>query len=291
MKELKDISQEMASNVKLYCVIGDPIDHSLSPLMQNSAFNTLKINSTYISYRIPRYELNDGIETLRSINIAGFNVTIPHKIEIMKYLNKLDETAIRSGAVNTVHNLGGKLIGYNTDVYGFIQPLHKRKIDFTDMKILILGAGGSAYAIVTGLSDERGISELTIVNRSKSRGMELVKHGSNLGLNCNFQELFNLPQVTSHSDLIINATSIGLNNEVSPIPYKCIKKNSIVYEIVYRPIYTNLIINAKKVNARIVYGYEMLVEQGAKAFEIWTGRKAPIKVMKKSLFGVFGEPK
>lgn len=288
---LKDISQAMSTNVKLYCVIGDPIDHSLSPLIQNSAFNTLKINSTYISYRVPKYELKDGIEILRSLNIAGFNVTIPHKIEIMKYLDKLDETAIRTGAVNTVQNLEGKFIGYNTDVYGFIQPLHKRNIDFTDMKILLLGAGGSAYAIVTGLSCERGISELTIVNRSQSRGMELVKHGSNLGLNCNFQQLLNLPQVTSHFNLIINATSIGLHNEISPIPYKFIKKNSIVYELVYRPIYTNLVVNAKKVDARIVYGYEMLIEQGAKAFEIWTGRKAPIKKMERSLFGVFGEPR
>lgn len=291
MKGLKDITHEMKSSFKLYCVIGDPINHSLSPLMHNSAFKFLKINSTYISYRIPKKELKSGIETLRDINISGFNVTLPHKIAIMKYLDQLDESAIRSGAVNTVQNLGGKFMGYNTDVYGFIQPLHKRKINLMNMNILILGAGGAAYAIVTSLSYEKGISEVTILNRSQDRGLDLVKHGLNLGLNCKFQKLSDLSNLTLKYDLIVNASSIGLKNEVSPISTKYIEKDSIVYEIVYRPIYTNLVLNAKKVNARIIYGYEMLVEQGAKAFEIWTGSKAPIKTMKQSLLGVFGEPK
>jgi len=274
----------------MYCVIGDPIDHSLSPIMHNSAFKALGINSSYISYRVPKFELKSAVESLRSIDISGFNVTIPHKIDIIKYMDELDESSSQSGAVNTVKNTHGKFIGYNTDVYGFVRPLHNRNIKFNGMKVLILGAGGAAYAIITALSRESGILKVTVINRSKINALKLLKHASKLGLNCNFQELNSLQNVTSGSNLIINATSLGLNYEESPVSSKYIGKNTIVYDIVYSPIYTSLIKNARKAGATVIYGYEMLLEQGAQAFKIWTGLDAPLDVMKKSLLGVFGEP-
>ena len=280
----------MSSPIKTYCIIGDPVQHSLSPVMQNSAFSALGIKSSYISFRVPSRELKTSIESLKSIGIAGFNVTIPHKISILPYIDELDNTASKSNAVNTVKNEGGKLIGYNTDLYGFIQPLYKRNIDFKGLKILILGAGGAAYAIVTALSYEKEIGEIIIVNRSSQNASILVQHGLKLGLNIHKEDFNNLPKLALQSDLIVNATSIGLNNESSPIGRDNINPKSIVYDIVYKPIITDLLGKAKDVNAKVVYGYEMLLAQGAQAFKIWTGLDAPIHAMKKALFGIFGEP-
>ena len=280
----------MASPIKTYCIIGDPVQHSLSPLMQNAAFSALGIKSTYISFRVPSKDLKPSIESLKSIGIAGFNVTIPHKMSILQYIDELDDTASKSNAVNTVINDTGKLIGYNTDIYGFIQPLYRRNIDFKGKKVLIIGAGGAAYAIVTALSYEKGIEEIRVVNRSSHNASKLVEHALKLGLNIHKEDFENLCNLALQSDLIINSTSIGLNNESSPIERNYINPNSIVYDIVYKPIDTDLIRKAKEVNARVVYGYEMLIAQGAQAFKIWTGCDAPIDAMKKALFGIFGEP-
>lgn len=280
----------MSSPIKTYCIIGDPVQHSLSPLMQNSAFSALGIKSSYISFRVPSRDLKTSIESLKSIGIAGFNVTIPHKISILPYLDELDITASKSNAVNTVKNDGGKLIGYNTDLYGFIQPLYKRNIDFKGIKILIIGAGGAAHAIVTALSYEKEIAETIVVNRSSHNASKLVQHGLKLGLNTHKEDFDNLSKLALQSDLIVNATSIGLNNESSPIERDYISPKCIVYDIVYKPIVTDLLGKAKEVHARVVYGYEMLIAQGAQAFKIWTGFDAPIIAMKKALFGIFGEP-
>lgn len=276
--------------IKTYCIIGDPVQHSLSPIIQNSAFSALGMKSFYFLFRVPSADLKASIESLRSIGIAGFNVTIPHKISILKYLDKLDQTAFKVNAVNTVKNDEGKLIGYNTDLYGFIQPLYERKVNFKGIKVLIIGAGGAAYAIMTALSYEKGISEVIVVNRSSDNASKLLQHGLKLGLNCHGENFKNLSTFTLRSDLIINATSIGLNDETSPIDQDYIKPNSIVYDIVYKPVYTDLLRKAKEANAIVVFGYEMLIAQGAQAFKIWTGLDAPVDAMKKALFGIFGEP-
>jgi shikimate dehydrogenase len=281
----------MQGSIRTYCIIGDPIHYSLSPGMQNAAFAALGLNCTYIAFRVPPSELKESMESLRSINIAGFNVTVPHKVEVMKHLDELDVTAKKAAAVNTVNNIEGIFRGYNTDIHGFIEPLRRRMIDFRSMNVLVLGAGGAARAVVAGLAEESGsISKVVIANRDVERAKELAKIGSGLGLKCETISLDRAQSASPDSDLIVNATIIGMNNEPSLIDYDHIKKGSIVYEIVYRPVTTSLIENAKYAEANVVYGYEMLVEQGAKAFEIWTGIQAPRDVMKKNLLGMFGEP-
>jgi shikimate dehydrogenase len=175
-------------------------------------------------------------------------------------------------------------------MYGFIHPLYTRNIDFKGKKVLIIGAGGAAYAIVTALSYEKGIAEINVVNRSSHNASKLVEHALKLGLNTHKEDFENLSKIALHSDLLINSTSIGLNNEISPIERQDINPNSIVYDIVYKPIDTDLLRKAKEANATVVYGYEMLIAQGAQAFKIWTGCDAPIIAMKKALFGIFGEP-
>ena len=280
----------MQRTTKTYCIIGDPIHHSLSPSMQNAAFAALGLNCTYIAFRVPTGELKESIESLRSINIAGFNVTVPHKIGVINYLDELDATAKNVAAVNTVNNTNGIFKGYNTDIYGFIEPLRKRKVDFRGMKVLLIGAGGSARAVVAALAQEHGINNIAIANRNLERAKELASIGSSLGVKSEALPLQMVQELSSMSDLIVNATIHGMNNETSLIDYQHINKGSIVYDIVYKPMVTDLIDNAKQAQAHVVYGYEMLIAQGARAFEIWTGLAPPIDAMKKNLLGIFGEP-
>jgi len=280
----------MQVSTKTYCIIGDPIHHSLSPTIQNAAFAAKGLNCTYIAFRVPEAELKESIESMRSINIAGFNVTTPHKTQVMRYLDEFEPTAKKAAAVNTVNNIEGIFRGYNTDVYGFVEPLHKRRVDFHGMHVLLLGSGGAARAVVIALAEQKAIDELIIANRDLRRASDLANLGAANGIKCHLVPLDKAQDFSLTCDLIINATTLGMNNEPSVIDYEHIQKGSIVYDIVYRPPVTDLIENAKHAQASVVYGYEMLIEQGAKAFEIWTGLSAPRDVMKKNLLGIFGEP-
>jgi shikimate dehydrogenase len=275
---------------KTYCIIGDPIDHSLSPAMHNAAFKSVGLNCVYIAFRVPKGELEVSLDSLRATNISGFNVTIPHKVGIIPYIDELDPYAKKANAVNTVHCIEGTFKGYNTDVQGFIEPLHKRRVSFNGMKILLIGSGGAARAIIAALSNEIGISHIIIANKTRKNADELISMASNLGLSANFTEMEYLGEHALKSDLIINSTPSGRNDEQSILDYEHIGKNSIVYDIVYSPMVTNLIEQATNARATVIYGYEMLLAQGSKAFEIWTGITAPLDAMKKALFGPFGEP-
>jgi shikimate dehydrogenase len=276
----------MQGPFKTYCIIGDPIDHSLSPAMHNAAFNYIGLNSTYIAFRVPKGELGVSLHSLRATKISGFNVTIPHKVDIIPYIDELDPSAKLARAVNTVHQIGGSFKGYNTDVQGFVEPLHKRRISMNGMKILLIGSGGAARAIVAALSNEIGISQIIVANRTKKNADELISMASDLGLRADFTSLENIGEHALKSGLIINSTPSG----PTILDYDHISKDSIVYDIVYRPMVTNLIEQAKNAKATVIYGYEMLLAQGAKAFEIWTGINAPLEAMKKALLGHFGEP-
>ena len=280
----------MQGPFKTYCIIGDPIDHSLSPAMHNAAFNSVGLNCIYIAFRVPKGELEVSLHSLRAINISGFNVTIPHKVDIIPHIDELDPSAKKASAVNTVHHVEGTFKGYNTDVQGFIDPLHKRRISLNGMKILLIGSGGAARAIVAALSNEIGISQIIIANRTKKKADELISMASSLGLRADFTMMENLGEHALRSDLIINSIPSWCNDEQSIVDYHHISKDSIVYDIVYTPMVTNLIQQAKNAKATVIYGYEMLLAQGAKAFEIWTGISAPLDAMKKALLGHFGEP-
>jgi shikimate dehydrogenase len=258
--------------------------------MQNAAFNSMHLNCTYIAFRVSKEELEESVCSLRSISIAGFNVTMPHKIDIIKYIDEFDLTAQKAHAVNTVHNVQGTLKAYNTDVYGFIEPLRRRKISFNGMTILLLGSGGAARAVIAALSEENNISNITIASRNQKTSIALANIGADLGLQCDNVGIDNVQKVAAKSHLIVNTIPTGANNETSIIDHEHISKNSIVYDVIYKPVTTRLLEEAKRAQAQIVYGYEMLIEQGAKAFEIWTGMNAPRNAMKKALFGSFGDP-
>ena len=271
---------------KSFAVIGDPIDHSLSPNIHSAAFRELNLDSSYIGYRIPKGELEGGVEGLKKIKINGFNVTIPHKIEMMKYLDKMDESCSIIGAVNTVVNNEGVLKGYNTDMDGFLEPLKKRNITIQNSKVLLIGAGGAARAIVAGIAKEKAAS-IDIANRTIEKANNLSEFAIKLGLSASVKKIESIDTATENYDIIINATSIGLKDEPSPISFEGINEKTIVYDIVYAPMNTDFIKKAKAKNAIIIYGYEMLLGQAIRAFEIWHEMKAPYNAMKKSLLGGF----
>ena len=279
----------LEKSIKTYCIIGDPIEHSLSPAMHNAAFNFLKLRSTYIAYRVAYSELAASICSLKEVRLAGFNVTIPHKTRILKYIDVLDRVASKAGAVNTVQNVDGVLYGYNTDVGGFLRPLAKRGINLNGLNVLLLGAGGAARSVVVALSSKTENLKISIANRNRDRAKELAKIGNTLGANCESFSLQDVQLLSYRADMIVNTLPLGMYNEKSIIDVQYIPSDSIVYDVVYRPVLTDLLKNAKQAGATLVYGYEMLLEQGAESFQIWTGIPAPLEVMRKSLLGPFGE--
>ena len=270
---------------KTFAVIGDPIDHSLSPNIHSAAFKELDLDCSYIAYRIPKDELKEGIEGLKKIQIVGFNVTIPHKVEMMKYVDKLDESCSLIGAVNTVENNDGVLKGYNTDMGGFLEPFKEKKIPIKDSKVLLLGAGGAARAIVAGFAKEKANS-IVIANRTLQKAEELSEFSKKIGLDATSVEIGDVGDSAKNYDIIVNATSVGLKNEKSPISLDSLREDTIVYDIVYLPMNTDFIKKAKEKGAKVIFGYEMLLGQAVRAFEIWHGTEAPYNAMKKALLGV-----
>jgi len=272
--------------LKTFAVIGDPIDHSLSPTIHNAAYRQLGLECTYIAYRILKEQLDVEINSLKKIKISGFNVTIPHKINVMKYLDDLDENCKTIGACNTVKNNDGNLKGYNTDMDGFLEPIKNRNIPIQDSNILLFGAGGAARAIIAGLAKEKA-RHATIVNRTEEHGLQLKEFSESIGLNSEVKTIEEMNEFHADYDFIINSSSLGLKNESNPIPIKIINQETVVYDIVYKPVNTELIKESKKKNAEIIYGYEMLLGQAVRSFEIWLQQKAPYDEMKKALLGGF----
>ncbi|WP_428326620.1 shikimate dehydrogenase [Nitrosopumilus sp.] len=271
---------------KTFAVIGDPINHSLSPNIHSAAFRELNLDCSYIAYRIPKDELGEGIDGLKKVKIDGFNVTIPHKVEMMKYLDKIDESCSLIGAVNTVENNDGVLKGYNTDMDGFLEPLKKREIDIANSNVLLLGAGGAARAIVAGFAKEKA-KKITIANRTIENANSLVEFAQQISLEASAITIDQVEESAKNYDIIVNATSIGLQKEPSPISLEGIDEKTVVYDIVYMPMHTDFLKKAKEKNAIIIFGYEMLLGQAVRAFEIWHGMEAPYNAMKKALLGGF----
>lgn len=270
--------------VKTFAVIGDPIEHSLSPSIHNAAFKALNLDCTYIAYRIPRGDLEAGIHSLKQIKISGFNVTIPHKIEMMRLLDETSDECKLIGATNTVSNENGKLKGFNTDMDGFLDPIKKRNLPVSGQDILVLGSGGAARAIIAGFAKEKA-NKITVANRTKDKAQAASRFALSLGVKSDYITLDETN--VSKYKFIVNATSVGLKNEQSPISTKAINSQHVVYDIIYMPMNTDLLIQSKKNSATIIYGYEMLLGQACLAFEIWHKVKAPYDAMKRVLLGGF----
>jgi shikimate dehydrogenase len=255
-------------------VLGNPVEHSLSPLIHNAAFAHMKLDYVFLAFKVT--ELREAVMGVRGLGLRGVSVTIPHKVEIMDYLDGVDKGAQDIGAVNTVINQDGRLIGYNTDCEGAISPLVE-KMELSGMRVALLGAGGAARAIAYGLK-ERGV-DLTILNRTVKKADTLAKE-----LGCRSGGLSHIGSLKP--EILINTTSLGMYPQIdtTPVPRELLK-GMLVYDIVYNPLKTRLLREAEENGCDTIPGVEMFVNQAALQFELWTGKKAPREVMKRCVMG------
>ncbi len=275
---------------KIVGVFGYPIAHTLSPLFQNDAFKELGLDFVYLPFLIKPQDLKKAVEAIKALNMVGVNVTIPHKKTVLSYLDELSPEARKIGAVNTIHHCQGRLIGYNTDGEGFINSLREEgKFEPKGKNVYLLGAGGAAYGISHSLI-KAGIKSLTLTNRTKEKGELLLNHLKRVfPRKCplRFIEFHqrNSPTLLKKIDLLVNATSVGMDANDSFLINPEIFSNKIfIYDIVYnKNKKTKLMEAARKRKLPCLGGEEMLIYQGAVSFEIWTKRKAPIKIMKKAI--------
>lgn len=270
---------EIDSETKLCCLIGHPVRHSISPHLHNTAFKHLGLNMIYLAFDVEPSSLSNVIKGLRSLKVVGFNVTIPHKVSVMKFLDALDLTSIETRAVNTVVLKNNKLIGYNTDVDG----IKKSLIDSDsrlDGRALIIGAGGAARAAIVALRD-LGVREIVIANRRLWRAASLVRIFKKKGLKMKSISLSEVRRYSRTSSIIINATPIGMwpHPDETPLSSNDIPRNSTVLDLVYNPLRTKLLEEAEKAEAETIKGLKTLIEQAAKAFEIWTGLQPPREIL------------
>lgn len=271
-------------STKVVGLIGEPVEHSFSPPMHNEAFKTLGLDYVYVPFNVSPDNLKSAIEGANSLNIQGLNVTIPHKINVIKYLNELDPIAELIGAVNTIDFKNLK--GYNTDGIGCIRAIEE-VTKIKDKNIVVAGAGGAARAIVFYLA-KYGAEEVNILNRNLKKAENLASDllASNLISNVNSSDISEISKFISDADILIDTTPIGMHPNVSDEPIvkaADIHEELVVNDIVYNPNETVLLKEAIKANAKVVYGIKMLLYQGAESFKIWTGREAPIDVMEAKL--------
>ncbi|MFC4183677.1 shikimate dehydrogenase [Saccharococcus thermophilus] len=267
---------------KLYALFGCPVHHSLSPLMHNDAFQRLNIAAHYHAFHVEPERLKDAIAGVRALGIAGLNVTIPHKTAVMALLDDIDAEARRIGAVNTIVNENGRLIGYNTDGSGYVRALEEEtNVEIKDKRILLIGAGGAARGIYFSLID-RGAKQIDICNRTVSRAKQLIEEGD-AAVPSGVYSLNEAEQRLGEYDIVINTTSVGMypNTEEMPLSLANLKEGTIVSDIIYNPLETKWLKEARERNAIVQNGVGMFIYQGALAFEKWTGVFPDVERMKK----------
>lgn len=267
-------------------VIGDPVEHSLSPPMHNAAFEYLFLDYVYVPFRVKRDHLKSALQGAIYLGIKGLNVTIPHKVEILKYINLLDTPAELIGAVNTIKFNENVIKGYNTDGLGAVKAIEE-VISIKNKKILIIGAGGAARAISfqTILS---GASQLIIANRTPEKA-SLLENDLRKKLNADVTSIGlndELKKEIQDVDILINTTPVGMYPHTDQRPLltsETMHEKLIVNDIIYNPLETGLLKEARKAGAKTVSGAKMLVYQGLEAFKIWTGENPPVEIFEKAL--------
>ena len=267
---------------RLYGIFGFPLAHTLSPVMQEAALRSLGLKAFYLPFAVKPEEFRSLMQRRKDLLLDGFNVTVPYKEEVLRYVDELSPSARAIGAVNTVVRRGKKWVGFNTDEPGFTLSLEREgKFRSRGKQTLILGAGGSARAVAYGLA-RRGASRIFIVNRTLGRAKKMISEYEKLfprvkflaNTDCDNENLKN-------ADLIVNATSVGLKSEdpslVRPGDFP---KKTLFVDLIYNPAETKFLRLARQSGHRALNGLEMLVYQGAEAFRLWTGKKAPVEVMR-----------
>jgi shikimate dehydrogenase len=284
----------MPANFKaeLLACFGQPVDENPTGAMQEAGFRELGLNWRYLTIEVPPAKLRDAIAGARAFGMRGFNLTIPHKVAVMQYLDEVAPDAAVIGAVNTVRREGDRLIGENTDGKGFLHGLRSDAgVDPLGKRAVVLGAGGAARAIVTELA-LAGAAEVLVVNRSEERGEAMVADlAAKTGRAIRFEPWRGIHYVTGDTDILVNATSIGLyphGDTMAPIYLGRARPGMLVSDVVFNPPETPLLAAARELGLPVLDGLSMLVYQGTIGFKLWTGREAPAAVMKKALARALG---
>jgi len=279
---------KITGTTRVTAIFGDPVEHSLSPVMHNAAFESMGLNMAYVPFHVGAASLGvlkNAVAGIRALNILGVNVTIPHKQKVIKYLDAVDPVALAIGAVNTIVNKEGVLHGYNTDGAGYLLSL-REELAFTPAgkKILLLGAGGAARGIFFSLLHGKAKS-IVIANRTLKKAdrlaAEFKAHAGETEVRSTGLKKNLIRPYAPDADLVINTTSLGLmGHGKADLPLEDLPAKAIVSDIVYRPLETDLIKDARRIGLQTHTGLGMLVHQGALSFELWTGLTAPADVMK-----------
>lgn len=278
-------SSAIDGSTKVLGIFGDPVDHTMSPKMQNAIIQDLGLNYVYVPFHVTESNLKDAVSAIRGLGIQGVNITIPHKVSIMQYLDEIDDTAQKIGSVNTIKNDQGTLIGKNTDGEGCLNAIEDAGIEVKGKNAIILGAGGASKAIAFYLAQK--LDHLTIINRSRKKLDDLIMHLQQYfeipiqGLI--FDQTEDLKWAFRKANILINTTPIGMspNIKMCPIEEKYLHQDLFVNDIVYNPLQTQLLRNARQIGCKTLSGVEMLVNQGAIGFKWWTGKNPNKKLMKK----------
>ena len=275
-------------NTRIVGLFGYPVKHTLSPVFQNAAFQAKKLNYVYLPFEVAPQELELALRSLSTLGIAGINVTIPHKESVIPYLSGLSTEAQIIGAVNTISVINGKLIGCNTDGYGFVTSLKKDlNTELKGKKIMVLGAGGGARAVVLKALMEKA-GKIYIGDVLEEKVVRLISDAKRIYPDSKVVPYYfkdsEIRDFLEDAEILINATPVGMKKE-DPLLVKpeWMRDSLLVYDLIYNPFETKLLKAAKKRGCRCSNGLGMLLHQGAKSFEIWTGVKAPVEVMKKAL--------
>lgn len=271
----------ITSKTKLVGLLGHPVSHSQSPIMHNTAFSHTQLNFAYAAFDVAPEQLDEAVAGIRALGLRGVNVTIPHKVAILPMLDEIDPLAKRIGAVNTVVNENGRLIGYNTDGMGYVRSLvEESNVQLQSQVVTLLGAGGAARAVAFTLA-EQGVKEIRIINRSREKATSLAEHLSAI-VPTSVVDPADGQHAIADATLLINTTSIGMYPQVDemPVPAEWLHERLIVSDLIYNPLETRLLKQARLIGARAHSGVGMFVNQGALAFELWTGEKAPSEIMR-----------
>ncbi|MDP4083436.1 MAG: shikimate dehydrogenase [Bacillota bacterium] len=276
---------------KLFAVIGDPIGHSMSPFMHNDLFSFYKMDAYYHPFQVKLENLEAAVKGFKAIDVAGLNVTVPHKSSIIPFLDGIDELAREIGAVNTVVNEDGKLVGYNTDGPGFLEGIKLYVSSLNNKNVLIIGAGGAARAIYFTFL-KNGPESVDVCNRTFEKAQKLVEE-SRTSVSTKAFSLEEASQRLPEYDIIVQTTAIGMYPNVfdQPLSPSNVKKDALVCDIIYNPLDTKFLIVAKKNGAKVQNGIDMFVYQGALAFEKWTGQLPDVERMKQNVLKQLGGTK
>ncbi|WP_168120743.1 shikimate dehydrogenase [Paenibacillus sp. HB172176] len=270
------------SHTDLYGVIGDPVRHSKSPIMLNKAFREAGVNGVYTAFHITPDKLGDFITGVRAMNIRGVNVTIPHKQHVMELIDEIDADALAIGAVNTIVNENGRLIGYNTDGIGYVRSLKEEAVASLGGKhIVVIGAGGASRGIVYALLKEKP-ARVTIANRTIEKAEQLARSLDCGGTEMHVEPNERLEPLCGEADLVINTTSIGMFPKVEEAPVRgsWMKPGAVASDLIYNPLKTTFLKEAEAQGCIVHSGLGMFIYQGAYAFEYWTGKPAPVDAMR-----------